>query len=301
MSEEQLQIFDLLWSQDRPHFEGRYYRFGEVAVNPRPVQQPRFPIWIGGESAPAQRRAARHGDAWFSYFVRINRGRARGSFQAGAAVGRRSGPGTRCGQALFGSADRRDDRARATGCRGPEGHARTARRGAPALRGHRGGAHGAPVPSRSMARAKGADRAIRPGGDPGHAELSDTGMIGQEREAPVMKRAADVPLAYNAVDILERNLDARGGKVALSSADRTMTFGQVSREVNQTWQRPPQEARSPHRRLGRAAVSRSRRVGDVVLRHRQGRRRGRQSQHDGYAPRLLLHPARQPRSGAYRR
>jgi len=70
MSEEQLQIFDLLWSQDRPHFEGRYYQFGEVAVNPRPVQQPRFPIWIGGESDAAQRRAARHGDAWFSYFVR---------------------------------------------------------------------------------------------------------------------------------------------------------------------------------------------------------------------------------------
>ena len=36
MSEEQLQIFDLLWAQERPHFEGRYYRFGEVAVNPRP-------------------------------------------------------------------------------------------------------------------------------------------------------------------------------------------------------------------------------------------------------------------------
>jgi probable F420-dependent oxidoreductase len=68
MSEEQLQIFDLLWSQDRPHFEGRYYRFGEVAVNPRPVQQPRFPIWIGGESEAAMRRPAR--DAWFSYFVR---------------------------------------------------------------------------------------------------------------------------------------------------------------------------------------------------------------------------------------
>jgi len=70
MSEEQLQIFNLLWKEERPHFEGRYYRFGEVAVNPRPVQQPRFPIWIGGESEAAQRRAAKYGDAWFSYFVK---------------------------------------------------------------------------------------------------------------------------------------------------------------------------------------------------------------------------------------
>jgi probable F420-dependent oxidoreductase len=70
MSEEQLQIFDMLWKEERPHFEGRYYRFDPVAVNPRPVQQPRFPIWIGGESEAAQRRAARHGDAWFSYFVK---------------------------------------------------------------------------------------------------------------------------------------------------------------------------------------------------------------------------------------
>jgi probable F420-dependent oxidoreductase len=70
MSEEQLQIFNLLWAQDRPSFKGRYYSFDPVAVNPRPVQQPRFPIWIGGESTPAQRRAARYGDAWFSYFVK---------------------------------------------------------------------------------------------------------------------------------------------------------------------------------------------------------------------------------------
>lgn len=48
-----------------------------------------------------------------------------------------------------------------------------------------------------------------------------------------MRRAAEVPLHYNAVDILERNLDARADKVALYSTDRTMTFGEVSREANQ--------------------------------------------------------------------
>ncbi|MBI2361018.1 MAG: LLM class flavin-dependent oxidoreductase, partial [Deltaproteobacteria bacterium] len=34
-------------------------------------QKPRFPIWIGGESEAAQKRAAKYGDAWFSYFVKI--------------------------------------------------------------------------------------------------------------------------------------------------------------------------------------------------------------------------------------
>ena len=32
---------------------------------PRPVQQPHPPIWVGGESGPSMRRAARFGDAWY--------------------------------------------------------------------------------------------------------------------------------------------------------------------------------------------------------------------------------------------
>lgn len=46
-------------------------------------------------------------------------------------------------------------------------------------------------------------------------------------------KASDLPLYYNAVDILERNLPARADKVALLSAEREMTFRQVSDEVNQ--------------------------------------------------------------------
>jgi probable F420-dependent oxidoreductase len=71
MSNEQLEIFKLLWKEERPRFAGRYYRFDEVSVSPKPVQKPRFPIWTGGESEAAQKRAAKYGDAWFSYFVKI--------------------------------------------------------------------------------------------------------------------------------------------------------------------------------------------------------------------------------------
>ena len=45
-------------------------------------------------------------------------------------------------------------------------------------------------------------------------------------------KATDLPLYYNAVDILERNLPARADKTALLSAERELTFGQVSAEVN---------------------------------------------------------------------
>jgi len=49
---------------------------------------------------------------------------------------------------------------------------------------------------------------------------------------PVVLRAADLPLYYNAVDILERNLAEHAGKVALLSPERTLTFGEVSQEAN---------------------------------------------------------------------
>ena len=70
-SDEQLQILHRLWENRRPRFQGRYYRFDEVAFYPKPLQEPRVPIWVGGEGHQAQRRAGRYGDAWFPYFVKI--------------------------------------------------------------------------------------------------------------------------------------------------------------------------------------------------------------------------------------
>ncbi len=93
MSEEQLQIFNLLWAEERPSFKGRFYSFDPVAVNPRPVQQPRFPIWIGGESAPAQRRAAKYGDAWFSYFVKTTAAELAAHFEELQAMAKEAGRG----------------------------------------------------------------------------------------------------------------------------------------------------------------------------------------------------------------
>lgn len=71
LSDEQLEFISVLWRQDRVRFEGRYYRSDDIAFYPKPLQKPRIPIWVGGEGARAQRRAAEYGDAWFPYFVRI--------------------------------------------------------------------------------------------------------------------------------------------------------------------------------------------------------------------------------------
>jgi probable F420-dependent oxidoreductase len=65
VTDEWLQAFKILWTEQAPRFDGRHVSFANIAFAPKPVQQPHPPIWVGGESPPAMRRAARHGDFWF--------------------------------------------------------------------------------------------------------------------------------------------------------------------------------------------------------------------------------------------
>ena len=65
VGDEYIQAFKELWTSDSPTFDGKYCSFANVSFAPKPIQKPHPPIWIGGESPPALRRAARHGDAWF--------------------------------------------------------------------------------------------------------------------------------------------------------------------------------------------------------------------------------------------
>jgi len=62
--EEVLEIWQALWSHRRASFRGRYFTFEEMIFDPPPAQKPRPPIWIGGNSEIALRRAARVGDGW---------------------------------------------------------------------------------------------------------------------------------------------------------------------------------------------------------------------------------------------
>lgn len=62
--DEILEILRRVWSEDTIAHEGEFYRFPEVCFEPKPLQKPSIPLLIGGESKPAMRRAARHGDGW---------------------------------------------------------------------------------------------------------------------------------------------------------------------------------------------------------------------------------------------
>ena len=64
VTDEYIQIFKELWTSDSPHFEGKYHSFSDLSFVPKPVQKPHPPIWVGGESRRAMRRAAELGDGW---------------------------------------------------------------------------------------------------------------------------------------------------------------------------------------------------------------------------------------------
>jgi probable F420-dependent oxidoreductase len=64
VSDEYLRIFKALWTTSPASFAGEFYCFSDVQCLPLPVQKPHPPIWIGGHSRAALRRAARFGDGW---------------------------------------------------------------------------------------------------------------------------------------------------------------------------------------------------------------------------------------------
>jgi probable F420-dependent oxidoreductase len=64
LSDEYIAAFKALWTQDTPVFHGHYVHFENLAFEPKPVQKPHLPIWIGGNSKRAIRRAVALGDGW---------------------------------------------------------------------------------------------------------------------------------------------------------------------------------------------------------------------------------------------
>ena len=75
---ESLEVLQRLWTEPKVNFSGTYYQLDDIGMLPAPKQQPHPPIWVGGRSEGALKRAAKYGQAWAPAFVtpeRFQRGK----------------------------------------------------------------------------------------------------------------------------------------------------------------------------------------------------------------------------------
>lgn len=63
-TDDALALMRALWGPDPVSYQGRYYQVEGAHFSPKPVQQPRPPIWIAGGPGPGMRRAAQSGDMY---------------------------------------------------------------------------------------------------------------------------------------------------------------------------------------------------------------------------------------------
>lgn len=64
--DECIEILRRYWGDEHVNFEGEHYQIEEMAMEPKPPQGGRIPIWMGGTRGPALKRVARMGDGWMA-------------------------------------------------------------------------------------------------------------------------------------------------------------------------------------------------------------------------------------------
>jgi len=112
---ESLDIVRGLLANERFSYAGRHFRIEDVGISPRPLQ-PAVPIWVGGTSDAALRRAARHGDGWISAFSSERKfSRLAGTLRGFLAEEGRAAAGFAWGSFLFVNIGPDVERARAAG------------------------------------------------------------------------------------------------------------------------------------------------------------------------------------------
>jgi probable F420-dependent oxidoreductase len=99
---EAIDVVRTLWRDTPAAFKGRFSQFDSVSIDPKPVQRPAPPIWVGGRSEAALVRAAHQGDGWVSYVVQAERfGRSLARIKTTAAAAGRSLDGFTAAHLVF--------------------------------------------------------------------------------------------------------------------------------------------------------------------------------------------------------
>jgi alkanesulfonate monooxygenase SsuD/methylene tetrahydromethanopterin reductase-like flavin-dependent oxidoreductase (luciferase family) len=62
---EYIEMMKVLWTEDRPVYEGKTVSVKGVTFYPKPIQKPHPPIVVGGDSELAMKRTVRYGDGWY--------------------------------------------------------------------------------------------------------------------------------------------------------------------------------------------------------------------------------------------
>jgi probable F420-dependent oxidoreductase len=68
-TDEALDAMRVLWSQDPASYDGRFFSFADIVLGCQPRTEGGPPIWVGGNTDPALRRALRFGDAWHGFEI----------------------------------------------------------------------------------------------------------------------------------------------------------------------------------------------------------------------------------------
>ncbi len=69
ITDEYLEVLKECWTSDEPKFSGYYSQFENIVMDPKPIQKPHPPIFIGGNTKVAMRRAVKHGSGWIPWLI----------------------------------------------------------------------------------------------------------------------------------------------------------------------------------------------------------------------------------------
>lgn len=69
MSRDYLRAMQAIWTMDQPEYQGEFVSFPPTEINPKPIQKPYPPLWVGGGSEKAIEFAAEFCSGWLPPWI----------------------------------------------------------------------------------------------------------------------------------------------------------------------------------------------------------------------------------------